>query len=463
MKQERNKTLAKDIVIYGIGNVGSRLLTFMLIPFLTFFVERGETGYYDLALTAVLLLLPITTLQMREPIFRFLINNNSDTYRKNILSTAFFIESGIFALILIISLSLPLFLHIRHYYLIIISIYIYSFYELYMQVVRVLYSSTKYMILGLITSFLTVALSVLFFFMLDRSIEGLFIGNILSRIISMAAIELPECRFFKSLSIKHIRKDSIKEILRYSLPLLITALIFGIMSSSGKYIVSYFSGLEDNGDLAISEKYTTIILILGLTFYQAWQVTAVKNFQKEGSSVFFSEVFNKYAILLSLLVVCISFGIRSFDFILVNEKYYRSIDLIFLYGTAIMFYCFAIFYEIVFQCTKQTYKILYPVLTCALITPTISVILIKEFGLMGNVAAICISYVYLFLFRYFQTKKILHIRFDKGLYASILLLVVSGFLFYGIHSKILDYAVMTISAISLLIYSLYMKKRYLKK
>ena len=400
---------------------------------------------------------------MREPIFRFLVNNDDETYRKSILSTSFFIESGIFALIFIISLFLPFFFHIQHYHLIIISIYIYSFYELYMQVVRVLYSSTKFMIMGITTSFLTVTLSILFFFLMNRSIEGLFVGNILSRIISMAIIELPERKFFKSLSIKHIKRIHIKEILSYSLPMLIAALVYGTMSSCGKYIVSYYFEFADNGDLAISEKYTTIILVLGLTFYQAWQVTAVKNFRGEGSSAFFSEVFNKYAILLSLIVICISFGIRSFDFILIDEKYHQSLDLIFLYGTAIMFYCFAIFYEIVFQCTKQMSKILLPLLTCAVITPAISVILIKEFGIMGNVSAICISYAYLFIFRYFQTRKVLHIKLGKGLYFSILLLATNGFLFYGIHNRYLDYSILTASTISLLLYSFYMKNKYLRK
>ena len=463
MTQDRNKKLAKDIVIYGIGNIGSKLLTFLLIPFLTFFIERGEMGYYDLAVTTIMLLLPVLTLQMREPLFRFLINNDDDTYRKNILSTTFFIESGIFLLILISSLIIPLFFQIRYISLIIISIYVYCFYELYLQVVRVVYSATKFMIMGLITSFLTVTLCILLLFLMDMSIEALFIGNILSRVISMIIIELPKRKFIKNLSVKHIRKANIKEIFNYSLPMLAAAIAFGVITSCGKFIVKEYLGLEDNGDFAVSEKYTTIILILGLTFYQAWQVTAVKNFREEGSSAFFSDVFNKYAILLSLIVVCISFGIRSFDFILVEEKYHQSIDLIFVYGAGVMFYCYAMFQEIVFQCTKQTSKILYSILSCAVIAPVISIFLIKEYGLMGNVAAICFSYAYLFIFRYFQTRKILHIRFGRGFIYSFLVLVGCGVLFYGVHNRFLDYSVLAISAVTLLLYFIYMRKKYLRK
>ncbi|MDR0743437.1 MAG: oligosaccharide flippase family protein, partial [Tannerella sp.] len=365
MGKERNKKLVKDIIIYGVGNIGSRLLAFLLIPFLTFFLEREEMGYYDLALTAILFLLPITTLQMRESTFRLLIDNDDPVYRKNIISSTFFVEGCLFAVLSLVALFLPVFLHIRYYVLILLSIYTYSLYELYIQAVRVFYSAGKYALMGIITSFLTILFTVSLFFIFKTGIEGIFIGNILSRILSIGIIEIPRRKFMNSLSVKYIKKESIKEVLHYSIPMLITAVAFGIISSCGKFIVEHFNGLEENGDLAIAEKFMMIVMILGLTFYQGWQETAVKNYRKPGSSKFFSEVFNKYALLLSLLVICISFGLRSFAFILIDAKFHQSVDLIFVYGTGAIFYCFAIFLEITFQCTKQTSRILYSILSCA--------------------------------------------------------------------------------------------------
>ena len=462
MKQERNKKLFKDIIIYGIGNIGSRFLALLLIPFLAFFLERDEIGYYNLALTAILFLLPVATLQMRESTFRLLIDNDDSVYRKNILSTTFFIESGVFLLILLISFCVPFFFNIRYFGLIVASIYIYSFYEIYLQVVRVIYSSVKFALMGIITTFLTVVFSLTLFFVFDRGIEGLFIGNILARIVSVVIIELPRRNFVKSLSLKHIKKEYAKEVLKYCLPMLLTAVSFGVITSCGKFIVSDVLGLQDNGDLALSENFVTIILILGFTFYQAWQVTAVKNYREEDSPVFFSEVFNKYAILLSLLVIFISFGLRSFSFILIDDKYLQSIDIIFIYSVGAMLYCFALFLEITFQCTKQTSKILYSILTCAIITPVLSYIMILQFGLMGNVIALCISYAYLFIFRYFQTKKTLPISLNKEFFIALALLIISGLVFHFIHNKIIDYTVLSLTSI-LLLYFFYISRKYISK
>ncbi len=47
MKNSRNKKFITDILIYGIGNLGSKMITFLLVPLYTYFIKPGEYGYYD--------------------------------------------------------------------------------------------------------------------------------------------------------------------------------------------------------------------------------------------------------------------------------------------------------------------------------------------------------------------------------------------------------------------------------
>ena len=459
--ESRNKKLASDILIFGIGNIGSRLLVLMLYPVFAFFVESNDLGYYDIAFTTIIILIPIVTLQMREATFRLLIENEDESYRKNILSTIMFIEGCIFALLLIISFITPLFYSIRYYILIVLSIFTYGFYELFIQYVRVVYSAKNYALIGILTAFLTTVFAFSLLFLFNMGIEALFIGNIAARIASMLFIEFRKGEFLKNLSFINIKKEYINEVIRYSLPMLVTALAYGVIYLCGKYIIKHYLGEEFNGYLGLMEKFTSIIGILGIIFYQAWQETAVKNYREKDSSVFFSKVFNEYSFLLSLLVVCISFGLRSFPFVIPVE-YYPHINIIFIYCLGSAFYCFALFLEITFQCTKQTSKILYSVLSCAIITPLLSLFLIKQYGLMGNVTALCLSFSYLFFFRYFQTLHILPIKLNKGFYMSMLLLVVSGILFYTVQNNFIDYSVLFVAS-SLLLYVLFDMRKNIKK
>ena len=155
MSLERNKRLAKDIAIYSVGIIGSKFLAFLLFPVLTFFAAREEFGYYDIALEVVLFILPLSTLVMRESTFRLLIDSNDETYKKHILSTTLFIEVIVFVFILVLASLLPFFFTIRYLSLIILSIYIYSLYEIYVHAVRSVYSPTHFVQVSVITSFFT--------------------------------------------------------------------------------------------------------------------------------------------------------------------------------------------------------------------------------------------------------------------------------------------------------------------
>ena len=458
MKAERNRKFAKDILVYGIGNIGNKFLVFLLFPVLTFFLERHELGYYDISLEAILFLLPVVTLQMRESTFRLLIDTNDDSYRKHILSTTFFVEGVVFVIVLAIASLTPFFFTIRCFPLIIASIYAYSLYELYLQAVRAVYSSTQYVIVSCISSVLTVTLVLLFYFVFKRGIEALFIGNIISRISAIIIIEIPRRQIVRNLSFHYIKNKYIKEIFKYSIPMMWTAFAYGFITLSGKSIVNYYLGTESNGILAPAQKFMSIMIILAVSFHQAWQVTAVNNYKEHGSDRYFTSVFNKYTVALCLLVVCISFGLRSFKSILLGEIYHQSIDLIYVYCVSAVFFCLACFLEITYQCAKQTGKILFSMVSCACLSFPLAIVLTKYFGLTGMISAHAIAYVYLFIFRYFQTKSILPVRVKKDFFIAILLLVTGGIVFYNIHDSMVDYIVLFVASLLFLYYFLMIKK-----
>jgi len=462
MSHDRNKTLAKDVVIYSIGNIGNKFLMFLLFPVLLFFMEREELGSYDIPLEVVLFLLPVVTLQMRESTFRLLVDNQDETYRRNILSGTLGIESIMFTIVLLIAVLLSFFVSIRYFHLIILSIYAYSIYEIYSQAVRSIYSSTQFARLNIINSLLIIVLVLLFYFVFKRGVEGLFWGNILARMLSISIIEIPRRQVVRNLSFRFIKKTHIKEILSYCIPMLAAAIAYGLITSSGKFIVNYLYGDEQSGILAAAQKYMYILLVLGLSFYQAWQVTAVKNYQEQGSKQFFTVVFNKYIVVLCLLVLCISFGLRSFKSFLIGPEFHQSIHYIFVYCVSSMFLCLAWFFETIYQCTKQTKKILYSIVSCAVFAPLMTFVLTKYFGVMGNLIMLTLSYAYLFIFRYFQTRSTLPVRLQKDFFLSLTGLITGGLFFYFISNPVIDILIFLIASLLLACFLFVSRKYFIK-
>ena len=86
IQENRSKRLLKAIGLYAIGNLGSKLITFLMVPLYTYFVLPNDMGFYDVSLTLIIALIPIITLQMRDGAYRFLIDEFDETNRKRIIS-----------------------------------------------------------------------------------------------------------------------------------------------------------------------------------------------------------------------------------------------------------------------------------------------------------------------------------------------------------------------------------------
>ena len=91
IKMDRDKRMFKTTIIYFIGNFGSKLLSFFLLPIYTAWLDPAAFGKVDLILNIVPLIGPIFTLQTTESIFRFLFDCKTEEEIKKNITSAFVI------------------------------------------------------------------------------------------------------------------------------------------------------------------------------------------------------------------------------------------------------------------------------------------------------------------------------------------------------------------------------------
>lgn len=70
---DRNKELAINTVILGIGQLIPKFLAIVLLPLLTSYLTTEEYGNYDLILSIASLLIPVVTMQIQQAVFRYLL------------------------------------------------------------------------------------------------------------------------------------------------------------------------------------------------------------------------------------------------------------------------------------------------------------------------------------------------------------------------------------------------------
>ena len=78
------KELAKNTGLLAIGQFGTKLLSFFLVPLYTYVLSTAEYGIYDLMNTTISLLVPILSLNICDSALRFPLDKDVD--RKQVFS-----------------------------------------------------------------------------------------------------------------------------------------------------------------------------------------------------------------------------------------------------------------------------------------------------------------------------------------------------------------------------------------
>ena len=71
--------LIKNSFIFTIANLGSKLLSFFLVPFYTFVLSTEELGVADALVNTVTLILPIISLYIQDAVMRFIMDKENDS------------------------------------------------------------------------------------------------------------------------------------------------------------------------------------------------------------------------------------------------------------------------------------------------------------------------------------------------------------------------------------------------
>ncbi|MEG1917003.1 MAG: oligosaccharide flippase family protein [Muribaculaceae bacterium] len=430
----RSGKLLKDIGIYAIGNLGSKLVTFLLVPLYTFYIRPAEYGYYDICLTAIFILMPFLSLQLRDGGFRFLIDTD-DTSRKQSIVT--FVYKTLFRnsiVCIFIGVFVYMFTSVQYLWLLVELLIVMSIYEVVIQIIRGLGYTKYFVVSGIISSILIGVFSILFVVVFNFGIEGIFYSNIIARLITIIILELRLKIIKNYFGYKFNNPVINKEILRYCLPLLPGTLCWLLAGSSSKFFIEHYIGLNENGLYAVALKFTSILETMAFIFFQAWQETALKQYDSKDRNKFFSTIMNNYLFVLISGVILFSFFLKINYGWLVAADYQQSMYYIYPISISALFFSLSAFLEMGYQCSKKTIYTLPGILLSSSVNLIGNYFLIQILGVYGIILSSILTFVTLFVYRVFDTRKFFKISFSNAIIAPIILLIISGFAYYYIQS-----------------------------
>ena len=436
----------RDIGVYAIGNIGSKLITFLMVPLYTYFVhDTGDFGYYDVCLTVCLLLLPFFTLQLRDGAFRFLLDCDDETQRRRIVSFVARTMASSLVITLLVAIVLALFTDIQHLGYAVGLLIAMSLQEVYSQVFRGLGNNRAFVMVGILSALGIGVFSVIFVAYLHWGIRGIFLANIIARLLALVLVEakvrLITCHTSWNIRIGKVGRD----IIRYTLPLLPGSLCWWLTGSSDRLFVTHFLGLDVNGVYAVAIRFTGIINTLAIIFYQAWQETAILQYHSPDRDRFFSRMFNSYIFLLGIILVGYVFLLKVNYGWLVAPQYHQSLNYIYPLGLSAVLFALSAFFDMGYQCAKDTSRTLPAIVLSAVINVILNFLLIKPLGVYGVILTQVITYTVLFTYRWHDMRRYFVLKSSSRSLVPVIVMLLSAIPFYYCDGIVINIAYMALA------------------
>lgn len=424
--KQKNKTLIVGTIIYAIGNLGTKFLSFFIVPLYTFYIAPSDLGEYDLICTTVNLLAPLVTLQISDASYRWMVSDKE--YIESCVSVTYTLVIKNCAISALIILLINCFVSINYCYYFIGVLVTGRILESIQKLLRGLKRQKLFAVSGFIYTTCFVFLNCFMICFLRKGVNALFQSAIISNIITIIFIFITE----KRLRVIKINKDNKvlrKEMLRYSMPLIPSTLNWWVMNASDRYIIRGFLGNEANGIYAVAYKFPSILSTLFLMFNNSLTDMFLTE-ENADTEDYYSKVFKKmYTLGFSMLFVIIPLTKLVCNFILSTSYRESAVYISFLYlGT--IFQAFSSFFSVGYLKGKKTSGAAKTSIYGAIINIVINIFCIKFIGLFAAAISTFIGFFIMWIIRVMQTKREFPVKIDWKnfwllLITSIILCMVS--------------------------------------
>lgn len=429
----KGKDLAKNTAIVSIGKICTQLITFLLLPVYTAVLSNEEYGVVDLLNTLTSLLLPIVTLQIEQGIFRYLIDCRENNEKQIKLITTiirFMIIQSIVCIVIFLCVS-P-FIHNEYKYFLMANLLMGIFSSLLLQICRGLGDNATYAIGSFITGAFTVVLNVIFIVAFRWGAYGMLGATAISNFICAVYIFLKR-KIYKYIKPKQFDKKILKEIIKYSVPLIPNMISWWIVSASDRTIISAVIGIAQNGIYSAANKFSGVFTTLYSVFNLTWTESASININSEDRDEFFSKILDFVIRFFGCLCLG-TIAVMPFVFnILINEKFAEAYYQIPILILGSVFNILVSFVGSIYVAKKLTKEIAKTSIIAAVINIFVNIVLIKSIGLYAASISTVIAYALMFIYRWIDVKK--YVKFNVNKILMFALTIMYGITIFTYYLK----------------------------
>ena len=462
------KSLAKDTAIYGLSSIIGKFLNYLLVPLYTYVLARTDdygivTNLY--AWTALLLV--ILTYGMETGFFRFA--NREDYDAKSVYKTAYITllsTSTLFAVLCVLfqgSISVVLGYpgHSEFIAMMAVTVAIDAFACIPFAYLRYQKRPLVFAALKLLFVVLNIGFNILFLVVLGKNdVFYVFLSNILATTIQTLCLlpfTMPKGGYFDG--------AVLKEMLRYSLPLLVLG-VAGIMNQTlDRILFPYlYTGADAQAQLGIYGacfKVAMVMMMFTQAFRYAYEPFVFAKHKDRNSVEAYADAMKYYIIFSYLILLGVIFYLDIFRYI-VSSAYWDGLKIV---PVVLWTYVFqGIYFNLSFwyKLTDETKWGAYFSLIGLVITLVLQIVGVPRIGYWASCGSSLVCYFTIMLLSYFIGQKKAPIPYDMkciGEYTALTLGLLGVYYAFRLYYVQNMWVLMAIGTAFIAVYIIKMTRR----
>lgn len=398
----------KKIIIYAIGNVSSKLIIFLLLPFYTKYFNPGAYGDNDLAVSTAIMITSLLFMEIWTALLRFSYDEETTCGKYKMFSNVLMISAGLLPIYFIGSLAIGIWQNLPNIIWMLMFGLSLLILNIFQYCCRALGKSRDFVVSGVLSSIIQLVSSLVLIFIFKMDAVVLIISPTVGYCISSVYLEL-KCHLLKNFQIKYRDKKLIRLIILYSFPLSINSIAFWAMTNVSKYFVRYSLGSEANGYISLATKFTSLIAVLVGIYNMAWQESAYEHSNDSDRTKYYNYMMNIFIDLICAGTCVVILGINVVFPYLIDSHYEFTQKILPLYFVSSWITALGTFVGYIYTAEKKTNILLYSTVLGSLVNIILLVSLINILGIWTVPIALIIGSMVNSLMRFKILQKAMDI------------------------------------------------------
>ena len=277
-KKNGAKGFIKNTLIFFVGTVLSKMVSFLMMPLYTEKVPTSQMGIFDTSVTLVTMLFSICYFEIWSAALRFLYSKEYSTNKRGITQAGwkiFAVSTFIFSILCTI---MCIIMRYDYIYLVVGYGIATALSNQITFIARGVGLNKQFSISGIISTLVHLSLNVLLLTVFDLDYSALyisFIAGVFAQVLFLGICIKKSGRLTKSED--QDKKLLLKEMLKYALPLCLNTVSYWFLSSFNRVVYNSIFGNHASGIFSIGSRFGSIIALATTCFTYAWQDLAFSN------------------------------------------------------------------------------------------------------------------------------------------------------------------------------------------